>query len=116
MKTVTYDEKTHAIVPIEPTDEMLDDVFVIPYDYKKMIKAAPPYQSVTSTDMVWIPCSERYPIDRASVLVYCSGSGCVGIAHYMSKFNCWSTPEPQSVSVDCVTYWMNLPASPKGEE
>ena len=69
MKTVTYDEKTHAIVPICETNDMtsaMADVIDDPSNdrsawdlaenvYQAAIKAAPPYQSEDVLNMVWIP-------------------------------------------------------------
>jgi len=57
IRTVTYDDRTHKICPIEPTDEMLYELSFcgeegldnIAACYKKALAAAPEYQD-TCTD------------------------------------------------------------------
>lgn len=61
----------------------------------------------------WIACSERMPIDRQEVLVWCDGSESSGVGHYSREMNRWFTPEPQAVSSDCITFWMPLPQPPE---
>ena len=68
MKTVTFDPATHKVVPIEPTELMVNDGEVFASSaalcYRDVITAAPEYQGD-----VWIKCSERLPLEHASVLV-----------------------------------------------
>ena len=130
MKTVTFDEKTHAVVPIELTDEMLSsitgynepssyDANIARRDYSAALQAAPPYQSEDVLNMVWIPVSERLPDHRNSVLCYA-----VNINGKINIKNSWLNPIMNSFYVDyagdepCekITHWMNLPSAPKGEE
>ena len=51
IRTVTYDDATHVVAPIEPTDDM---VVAAPFGhsnaYRKMIAAAPPFTSLPNPD------------------------------------------------------------------
>ena len=52
LRTVTYDDSTHKIVPIEPTELMINDGDVFASNatlcYRDMIAAAPEYQEPKS--------------------------------------------------------------------
>jgi len=52
LKTVTYDDATHVVAPLEPTDDM---VIAAPFGqsnaYRKMITAAPPFTSLPNPDL-----------------------------------------------------------------
>jgi hypothetical protein len=68
MKTVTFDEKTHAIVPKKPTkgmilagDTEMDGISHLGSAWDLMLDAAPPYKSVEVSDIGWVLISERLP-------------------------------------------------------
>jgi hypothetical protein len=86
MRTVTFDEKTHAIVPIEPSIEMMDGAFdningssahsefgVTEHIWDFMLKAAPPYQSVEAINMVWIPVTSAGQVKKGAKLRFTIG-------------------------------------------
>jgi hypothetical protein len=114
MKTVTFDETTHAIVPKKLTDNMIQvyNQSVANWEgfipaIEKAIAAAPPYKSVEVSDMVWIPCSKRLPEKRARCLCL-TEDGDIEVRKFcLHKFAGARTRQ--------VTYWMELPSAPKGE-
>jgi hypothetical protein len=77
MKTVTFDETTHAIVPIVADELMLnageyfsENALLI---WDLMLDAAPTYQSVEVTDMVWMPLTSAGQVKKGAKLRFTIG-------------------------------------------
>jgi hypothetical protein len=132
MKTVTFDETTHAIVPIVADELMLNageyfsENALLVWDL--MLDAAPPYQSVEVNDMGWVPVSKRLPELHTAVALLnintwmntggdfeINWCGCGWLCEFGNQY--WNIiGERGGRTMDSVTHWMPLPAAPKGEE
>jgi hypothetical protein len=95
MITCTFNQATHAIVPIEPTAEMMKPVVyqAVTQDIdwtegvRLAIAAAPEYPA----DAGWTLCSDGLPEDDAQVLI-CTDSGEISVGSFnsLSYDGCWS--------------------------
>jgi len=129
MITVTYDETKFAIVPIEPTELMVNageyyanGATVI---YVAMIAAAPPYTEsnfVESLDS-WIPASDRLPENDLLVLIFTDNNDIItGSYNSVDYGGCWRIGNssiiwhhnfnPDKIEIK----WMPLPSAPKEPE
>ena len=125
----------YALVPIEPTEEMLAAAkewtgltSTAEIVYSKMIAAAPNFrenadsstnnfrENADSSTNGWIPCSERMPPSRHAVLV-----GCWWGREWVSKWATYIPGHPDAQESGWLipgaswnpTHWMPLPAAPK---
>lgn len=121
MKTVTFDESSWKLVPVEPTAEMYDagDMQLATKQvWDAMLAAAPVAPNG------WIKCSDRMP--DQSGLYACWGTygheaepGYIPAHLVIHPRNDWTIWEP--VEDDCdpkkvtISHWMPLPAAPEQE-
>lgn len=125
--TTTFDPKLHKIVPIEPTDEMLNahirSVFDKPQrlpDYvveTEKQKARKCYQAILSaapeiTPNQWHDISTA-PKDGQRVLVVIEGANKAILAQKEKDGRWWTVGEAVNWEGKNVTHWMPLPTPPE---
>jgi hypothetical protein len=111
-RTVTFNPLTHKIVPIEPTDLMINEGEFFASNstlcYRDMIAAAPEYQ-----DSQWMPI-ETAPKNKY-ILVCQSRNGITRVACGTDEYGNWKTGSSIMSYIAEVTHWMPLPTPPNSE-
>lgn len=122
--TCTFDDTTHRVVEIEPTDKQIEAM--VDYGHKgfrimymKGIKAAPPYPA---DDTGWISVDDRLPeifqMVYAFVPMRASNPFSTAIMRYSNSYKSEGNKflfDGVEIDDDVVTHWMPLPPAPKGE-
>lgn len=108
----------YALVPVEPTPEMVSAAEEAHMPFGDMdialrmaILSAPDAAPARGQQVErWIPVSERLPDHRKPVAVWCSGSESAGVAWVCQ--GTWYMPEPQALGYETITHWQPLPTAP----
>ncbi len=126
MITVTFNPKTHKLVPIEPTDSMIlagdaemDGISHLGSAWDLMIAAAPDYpadQIVSVNDMVAAPyiVTKKVVTDLAYNLLYGDDRICECGHSYYRHFDSYENMENAGCKYcGCMEFVEALPAAPK---
>ncbi|HDM8336476.1 TPA: DUF551 domain-containing protein [Yersinia enterocolitica] len=124
--TTTYDPKKWKLVPIEPTQNMVDahisgmQLAGFSRAYRDMLATAPEPQNQQQNipeniPQGWINCSDHRPERGTDVQVYCSDTREQFVAFHIGNGE-FQYAQHEDTSIACrPSHWMPLPDSPEKE-
>lgn len=117
--TTTYDQKLHKIVPIEPTEEMLEAACLqcdgYNREYWRNVYLAMCVVSPEITLNQWQDISTA-PADGQRVLISIEGANKAILAQKEKDGKWWTVGEVVNWEGKNVTHWMPLPTAPTPPE